>query len=142
LGERPHLAVGTYESFLFLLGSVFVPLFGVFVADYFLLGRRGRLTEEMFDGGTRARRSPRFNPAALGAWVAGFLMYQWSWSVPPGLGAWTTAMRTLFHSWLRLPYPLAGSKAGASIPSFLATMAIYAVGGTLVRRRSRRRAEG
>src|SRR5207249_4127683 len=30
LGSRPSLALGNYESFLFLLGSVFVPLFGTF----------------------------------------------------------------------------------------------------------------
>src|SRR6266540_898350 len=51
LGLRPTVAVGNYESFLFLLGSVFVPLFGVFVADYFVLHRgRSRVTE-MFDAG-------------------------------------------------------------------------------------------
>src|SRR5206468_2354930 len=34
LGLRPAVALGNYEYFLFLLGSVFVPLFGVFLADY------------------------------------------------------------------------------------------------------------
>jgi nucleobase:cation symporter-1, NCS1 family len=116
LGLRPNVAVGTYESFLFLLGSVFVPLFGVFVADYFLLKRRGRLTD-----GARTR----VNPSAFISWVAGFLVYQWSWTVPPGLEGWRTAMNTLFHQWLHLPYPLAGSRWGASIPAFLVALTLH-----------------
>jgi purine-cytosine permease-like protein len=126
LGHRASVAVGTYESFLFLLGSVFVPLFGIFVADYFLLGRKGRLTEEMFSGTREGRHSPRLRATAVAAWGFGFLIYQWNWSVPPSLGWWTRGMRTLFHSWLHLPYPLAGSTWGASIPSFVAAMVLYA----------------
>jgi putative hydroxymethylpyrimidine transporter CytX len=130
LGHRPSLAVSTYESFLFLLGSVFVPLFGVFVAHYFLLRRRAGTTNQMFPDGEGAgpgRGVLRFRPAALSAWVVGFLIYQWSWSVPPGLSTWTRAMRTLFHTWLRLPYPLAGSKWGASLPAFLAALVVYLI---------------
>lgn len=137
LGHRASLAIGTYESFLFLLGSVFVPLFGIFVADYFLLGRRGRLTEDMFSPRSQGGRSPRLRVPAAVAWAFGFLMYQWSWSVPPSLGWWTRGMRTLFHSWLHLPYPLAGSRWGASIPSFIAAMAMYAVLAALVAARRR-----
>ncbi|HEV8421217.1 MAG TPA: cytosine permease, partial [Actinomycetota bacterium] len=128
LGLRPTVAVGNYESFLFLLGSVFVPLFGVFVADYFVLRRRSRLTGEMFEGrpdgdGMGGRR--RIHAAAFVAWIVGFLVYQWSWTVPPGLHGWQTAMNTLFHRWLHLPYPLAGSRWGASIPAFLAALVLY-----------------
>jgi NCS1 family nucleobase:cation symporter-1 len=109
LGLRPSVALGNYESFLFLLGSVFVPLFGVFVADYFLVRQR--------------RTTARLNTRALIAWVAGFLIYQWS--VPTGPSAWTTAIETLFHQWLHLPFPLANSAAGASIPSFFTALVIY-----------------
>jgi putative hydroxymethylpyrimidine transporter CytX len=112
LGTRADLAVGNYEYFLFLLGSVFVPLFGVFVADYFVLGRRApRASPGNGDG-------PPFRARALLPWAIGFLVYQWS--VPTPLSGWTDAMRTLFHSWLHLPFPLWNSVAGASIPSFAA----------------------
>jgi len=130
LGLRPHVAVGTYESFLFLLGSVFVPLFGVFVADYFLLGRRGRLTADMFDRDARGggmARGRQVNVAAFSSWVVGFLIYQWSWTVPPGLEGWQTAMNMLFHSWVHLSYPLAGSHWGASIPAFLGALVIHVI---------------
>src|SRR5919197_1034238 len=65
LGLRSNLAVGTYESFLFLLGSVFVPLFGVFVADYFVLRRRGRAAEMAANHAV----GPRFNVRALIPWI-------------------------------------------------------------------------
>jgi nucleobase:cation symporter-1, NCS1 family len=132
LGLHPSVALGNYESFLFLMGSVFVPLFGVFVGDYFLAGR-GRVTEEVFDPGRAGRK---INGSAFVAWVGGFLVYQWS--VPTGPQAWKDAMQTLLDDWLRLPYPLAGSKWGASIPAFLAAMALYAVLTALTRRPDRR----
>ncbi|HEX9235157.1 MAG TPA: cytosine permease [Actinomycetota bacterium] len=120
LGVRSSLALGTYESFLFLMGSVFVPLFGVFVADYFIL-RRGRVGEELFEHATRSGRKG-VNVRAFGAWIIGFLVYQWS--VPTGPARWLSAMKTFFHGWLRLPFPLAGSAAGASIPSFGAALVL------------------
>jgi nucleobase:cation symporter-1, NCS1 family len=110
LGLRPTVALGDYESFLLLLGSVFVPLFGVFVADYFLLGRRGP-------------RQGRRGGWAFAAWALGFVAYQWS--VPVGPAAWQGAVRTVLHGWLNLPFPLAGSAAGASIPAFFVAMAVY-----------------
>ena len=63
LGLRPTVALGNYESFLFLLGSVFVPLFGVFVADYFVLSRRARLGV--------SRRVPLARPRRLDRRVPG-----------------------------------------------------------------------
>ncbi len=112
LHGQPDLGTGTYESFLFLLGSVFVPLFGVFVADYFVLRNRGYGEEDLFEG----RRLPVVRARALVPWIVGFLLYQWS--VPTGPSGWLTAMHTFFHSWLHLPFPLASSALGASLPSF------------------------
>jgi nucleobase:cation symporter-1, NCS1 family len=132
LGLHPSVALGNYESFLFLMGSVFVPLFGVFVGDYFIAGR-GRVTDEAFDP---ARAGRKINGPALSAWAVGFLVYQWS--VPTGPQAWKDAMQTLLDDWLHLPYPLAGSKWGASIPAFLAAMALYVLWAVLSRRPTRR----
>jgi nucleobase:cation symporter-1, NCS1 family len=115
LGSRPDLAVGNYEFFLFLLGSVFVPLFGVFVADYFVV-RRGA-PRDLFGPGIPQVRVRAFIP-----WAAGFLLYQWS--VPTPLAGWQDAVRTVFHSWLHLPFPLWNSVAGASLPSFAAAFVL------------------
>jgi NCS1 family nucleobase:cation symporter-1 len=124
LGHRPTLAIGNYEYFLLLLGSVFVPLFGVFVADYFLLGRRDRLaTGTREDDLVSKAGGVRVNGRALVAWVAGFLLYQWS--VPTPLARWQDWMQTFFHRWLHLPFPLWGSAAGASIPAFGAALLVY-----------------
>jgi NCS1 family nucleobase:cation symporter-1 len=118
LGSRASLAVGNFEYFLLLLGSVFVPLFGVFVADRFWPWwrlPRGSVTH----GPGYGRRSA----AAFAAWLVGFLVYQWS--VPSPLPTWAGWMHTLFRSWLHLPFPLWGSAAGASIPGFFAAFAVY-----------------
>ncbi len=65
-----------YESFLLLLGSVFVPLFAAVVVDYFLV-RRGRW--DVSD------TSPT-RPLMVVPWLAGFVVYQ---LVNPGLvGPW------------------------------------------------------
>jgi NCS1 family nucleobase:cation symporter-1 len=116
LGDRPDLAVGTYESFLLLLGSAFVPLFGVLTADYFVLRRRA---SESVD------RPWPFRWQALVAWFAGLAVYQWS--VPTPLEQWANAVETFFHGWLRLPFPLWNSVAGASIPSFFVAVALHLV---------------
>ncbi|HXJ62140.1 MAG TPA: cytosine permease [Actinomycetota bacterium] len=118
LGGRPSLAVGNYEQFLFLLGSVFVPLFGVFVADHFVLRNR---PSDLF----AVDALPSFRWRAVVPWVVGFLLYQWS--VPTALPGWEDGMRTLFHSWLGLPFPLAGSALGASVPSFLVALLVSLV---------------
>jgi purine-cytosine permease-like protein len=83
-----------YEDFLVLLGSFFVPLFGVLLADW-LLARR--YSESDVFG------APAFRAGPVVAWLAGFAFYQWlhpigpSWWVdllentnPPGLGIGAT----------------------------------------------------
>jgi putative hydroxymethylpyrimidine transporter CytX len=135
LGGRPDTALGTFESFLFLLGSIFVPLFGVFLADYFALRRRSFGEEALFGPG--ANRGVR--PTALAAWAAGFVVYQWA--VPTGPAGWQRLVERVLHGRLRLPFPLAGSVAGASAPAFAAAFGLYLVLEVSTRRfRARRRA--
>ena len=64
-----------YEQFLFLIGSVFVPLAAVFVADYFVRSR-GRYGEAVVFGPSGVRWLG-FVP-----WAAGFVVYHWC--VPTG----------------------------------------------------------
>jgi NCS1 family nucleobase:cation symporter-1 len=111
------LTMAAYEFFLFLIGSVFVPLAGVFVADYYVR-RRGRYGEAaLFEAAPPTIRWP-----ALVPWVIGFLLFHWS--VPTGPGWWQSAAETFYASWLRLPFPLLSSAAGASIPSFVGAFAL------------------
>ena len=119
------LSIGAYEVFLFLIGSVFVPLFGVFAADYFAL-RRGRYGEPaLFGGEGSSSLRPGIRGRALVPWVAGFVLYQWS--VPTGPGWWVDAVRSVVHGWLNLPFPLLGSALGASLPSFALAFALSLV---------------
>lgn len=70
--------IGSYQDFLTLLGSVFVPLAGVLVVDYFLL------TGSRWD--YSARSPARWS--RVGPWVVGFVAYQ---LVNPGQVSWWAA---------------------------------------------------
>jgi nucleobase:cation symporter-1, NCS1 family len=105
----------SYESFLFLLGSFFVPLFGVLAAD-FLLGQ-DRPVDVRWSG--------------LVAWFAGFAAYHWI--QPTGPSWWTDAVGAV---------PGAGEfTGGASLPAFALAFVLYAAvryaDAPLSRRRAR-----
>lgn len=116
------LDVTRYELFLLLIGSVFVPLFGVFAADR-LVRARGRYRPE------DPSAEPGVRWAALAPWLVGFVLYHWS--VPTGPTGWVEAVRGAFTA-LGLPFPLLGSALGASLPSFAAA---FGLGLLLPRRR-------
>jgi nucleobase:cation symporter-1, NCS1 family len=105
-----------YEVFLFLIGSVFVPLGALFLADYFVRAR-GRYGSEL----VFAPDSEGVRWRALVPWVVGFVLYHWS--VPTGPQGWVDAIERLFTS-LALPFPLLESRLGASVPSFAAAFVL------------------
>ena len=89
-----------YETFLFLLGSCFVPLFGVLAAD-FLFG---------------AAPSVEVRWSGMVAWAAGFALYQWI--QPTGPEWWTELLADV---------PGAGEvTTGASLPAFGLAFLLYA----------------
>jgi putative hydroxymethylpyrimidine transporter CytX len=108
-----------YEVFLFLIGSVFVPLGALFLADYFVRAR-GRYGVDFVFG----QASERFRWSAVVPWIAGFVVYHWS--VPTGPEGWVNAVTQVFTT-VRLPFPLMGSRLGASLPSFLVTFVLSLV---------------
>ncbi len=63
-----------YEDFLLFIGSVFCPLFGVVLADYFLL-RGGRYVTVSLYQGDGYWYSGGFNARAFVAWGVGFAVY-------------------------------------------------------------------
>jgi NCS1 family nucleobase:cation symporter-1 len=92
--------LGRYQSFLFLLGSFFIPLFGVLAAN-FLSG---------------AEREVAVRWSGLAAWFSGFAAYQWI--QPTGPGWWTDLVGDA---------PGAGGfTGGASLPSFALAFVLYA----------------
>ena len=98
----------SYQSFLLLLGSVFVPLFAVLLADWLAAGAH-YTTEDVFG-------SPPWRPGLIAAWVAGFALYQWLY--PTGPSWWVDAVDKLHPpDW----------SIGATVPSFLVSFGIAAV---------------
>ncbi len=105
-----------YQPFLYLLGSFFVPLFGVLLADWLLAGRR-YVRAQIF-------AAPDLRLELVAAWLAGFCLYQWLY--PDGPGWWT---RLVAHA-----HPHALPWGGASLPSFAAAFLLTVAARGLVRR--------
>ena len=106
-----------YEAFLLLLGSFFVPLFGVLLADWLLSGMR-YTARDVFDG-------PAFRPELVGAWLVGFALYQWLH--PTGPSWWIDLVERTNAGELEL---------GATVPSFLAAFLLAAGLGALAGRQA------
>ncbi len=110
------LDLQNYQTFLFLLGSFFVPLLGVLIADWLLAGlhydRRA-----IFEG-------PPVRVAQIVAWLAGFAVYQWL--LPQG-PSW----------WLDLIHHTKGPvDFSASLPSFATAFLLALLAGSIVSARA------
>ena len=105
----------SYQSFLLLLGSVFVPLFAVLLADWLTAGRHYS-EQDVFD-------APAWRPGLVAAWLAGFALYQWLF--PTGPSWWVDGVG-------KLSPPDWG--IGATLPSFLVSFALAGAIATLSRR--------
>jgi NCS1 family nucleobase:cation symporter-1 len=67
--------LGSFVSFLYLVGSLFTPLFGVLLADYFLLRRRRYESSDLYPVDGRGRFRGGINAVALIAWACGIATY-------------------------------------------------------------------
>jgi nucleobase:cation symporter-1, NCS1 family len=108
----------SYENFLFLIGSAFVPLFTVAVVDFFLVRRGSWDTSD----------AARFRWAPAASWVLGFVAYQliYPGAVPVWSDAWAAvdaALGFVAPSWL-----------GATIGSMVVAGTAAAVSGLVGRR--------
>ncbi len=111
--------IGAYQDFLYLLGSLFVPMFAVFVVRYFLLDR-GRPWD------TSASAPSRWS--LLVPWVVGFVAYQ---LINPGsIGWWVTAW-THVQEWMHFT---PASWMSASVASFVVAAALTLAMGAFRRR--------
>lgn len=64
-----------YETFLLLIGSVFAPIFGVVLMDYFVLSKMKIDTDELYKAGGKYFYFKGFNVRAFLAWGVGFGTY-------------------------------------------------------------------
>jgi putative hydroxymethylpyrimidine transporter CytX len=107
----------SYQSFLLLLGSVFVPLFAVLLADWLARGRHYRY-EDVFE-------AVDWRPGLIAAWVAGFALYQWLY--PTGPAWWVDLVSELNPpDW----------EIGATVPSFLVSFGLASIVAVVARRPS------
>ncbi|MDQ3981176.1 MAG: cytosine permease, partial [Actinomycetota bacterium] len=106
------LTMERYESFLFLLGSVFIPLFGILVADHFVNRRRRIVLDDLYREGGRYWYSNGVRASALVPWAAGFVVYHWI--APAGPAWWLEWTEGLLGTPLSARWPW----LGASLPAF------------------------
>ena len=109
------LNLGNYQDFLYLLGSFFVPLFGVLLADWLLAGAH-YTREHIFE-------APAVRFEQLLAWLVGFCLYQWL--SPVGPGWWTRLVEHTHPGYVSFT---------ASLPSFAAAFGLAAVAALRYRR--------
>lgn len=81
------IGIAQYFNFLLLIGSVFVPLFGIFAADYFLLRARRLDVEELYREEGMYWYRGGVNWVAVAAWVVGVIVYHVIARTLPNLGA-------------------------------------------------------
>jgi putative hydroxymethylpyrimidine transporter CytX len=65
-----------YENFLFFIGAMFMPLFGVVLTDYFIVRRRRLDVDALYQDGGVYWYSRGFNLIALLSWAIGFVTYE------------------------------------------------------------------
>ena len=65
-----------YENFLFLIGAMFVPLFGVVLTDYFFIQNRQINVKNLYRSQGPYWYANGFNGVALICWAVGFLVYE------------------------------------------------------------------
>ena len=122
------LTMERYESFLFLIGSVFIPLFGIFLADHFVIRRNQVQVADLYRGDGRYWYTGGVRFAAFVPWLAGFCVYQWI--VPTGPAWWVDLVAGIAGS----PLSTRFGWLGASIPAGAVAFALALVPGLSSRR--------
>ena len=89
LGSQIPGILDNFQSFLLVIGSVFIPAFAVLIADYFVIHRGQYEVADLLDeNGGRYRYLAGINPAAFAAYALGAaLAYYWGWVSPLPVGA-------------------------------------------------------
>jgi NCS1 family nucleobase:cation symporter-1 len=116
-GGAIAIDLGNYLTFLYLLGSVFVPLFAVLLADWLVRGAHYS-EQDIFE-------APAVRFERLGAWLVGFGLYQWL--SPQGPSWWTDLVEHLNPGHARLT---------ASLPSFAAAFCLTLLAAWIDSRRA------
>ena len=104
-----------YETFLLLIGGVFVPVFGILLADYFVLRGRQYSVDELYKSSGAYWYTGGLNPVAIVVWITGFFVYALA-GQPPWL-----LEHLDFVSWV----PGWATHVGGTIPGFIFSFVAY-----------------
>jgi nucleobase:cation symporter-1, NCS1 family len=113
------LDITKYQDFLYLIGSFFVPLFGMLTADWFVLRGRRYSIEDFYRPHGPYWYTGGVNIRAMTSWAAGILAYHLA--NPATLGAF-------FPQWQKV-VPASLGVVGGSLPSFAVAFLLTLVFG-------------
>jgi putative hydroxymethylpyrimidine transporter CytX len=106
-----------YENFLLLIGGIFVPVFGIFLTDYYLLRHRRYEAAQLYENSAEYWQTFGISVIAVAVWVCGFFVYAFA-AQPPWL------LENLdFVSWV----PAWATHIGGTIPGLVFSSAVYFV---------------
>jgi len=108
------LTMGRYFDFLLLIGSVFVPLFGILAADHFVLRRRQVKVEDLYKRGGRYWYQDGVRWTGIAAWAGGVAVYHLIARIAPNFGASIPAFVAAFLLHLALNWAFENGKDNAS----------------------------
>ncbi len=110
----------SYEPFLLLIGGVFVPLFGVLLADYFVVRRGHYEVDQLYGEAGPYWYSGGVNLVGVAVWVSGFVLY--TLAAQPG---WLVTHDAFdFVSWAPDKISFIDD-IGGTIPSFVLSFLAY-----------------
>jgi purine-cytosine permease-like protein len=104
-------AILDYEHFLLFIGAMFCPMFGIVLADYFLVRKGSIDLGDLYREGGQYWFKRGVNLSAILAWVIGFAVY---------LGFSPMLMEKVLQIKVAFPWPL-----GSSLPSMILAGLIY-----------------
>lgn len=105
LGSTWLALLSQFTDFLVLIGALFVPVFAVMIADYYILKRRTYTRDVLRPMGGRYWYSAGINWVAVGAWVIGAcISYFLTYVIPSPVGATIPAFAVTFFLYLGISW--------------------------------------
>ncbi len=118
------LDITQYQDFLFLIGSFFIPLFGILVADYFILRKRRYQIGEFYQTHGTYWYQRGYSIVGVVIWLIGIIVYH---VTNPA------TLSVFFPDWAKM-VPEGLTLFGGSLPSFAAAFILYLLLGFLTLR--------
>jgi NCS1 family nucleobase:cation symporter-1 len=108
----------SYENFLLVIGGVFVPLFGIFLADFFAVRRGSYSVPDLYKESGAYWYGSGVNRVGLAVWLAGFVVY-----VLAAQPVWLIKHADVV-SWAPRAAPFVDN-FGGTIPAFAISFVLY-----------------